>query len=64
MKKEKNKIPILVFSTFFFCILFNFPILNLVNKPYFFLGFPILYIFIFIVWLILILISYLIVNRK
>lgn len=64
MKKETSKIPLLVISTIFFGILLNFPILNLANNSYFILGFPVLYSFIFIVWFIVIIVSYIIVNRK
>ena len=36
------------------CILFNYPILSLVNRDTFLLGIPLLYLYMFSVWMLLI----------
>ena len=47
------------------CVLFNYPVLSLFSKPGIWLGIPLLYLYIFAVWALLIgLTAYLIERRK
>lgn len=64
MKQDRIKIPILTFVSILFIVLLNFPILSTVNKPLFFMGFPILYFYIFSIWIIFILSVIWIINKK
>lgn len=49
-----KKIPKLVGLFFLGIVLFNFPIINLFRKDQFVSGFPALYAYFFLVWLVLI----------
>jgi len=46
----------------FFCFLFNFPILSLLNKDKYFGFFPTLFFYVFVVWIIMIVIVGLVVE--
>jgi hypothetical protein len=46
------------------CVLFNYPILSLFNKPWEILDFPLLYIYIFGAWALLIGIMAYVIERR
>jgi len=50
-----DKIPKIISLAFLAFLLLNFPIIGLFGKDIFLFGFPLLYLYIFIVWLVLIL---------
>ncbi len=45
-------------------IIFNFPVMSIFNKPHFILGVPMLYFFIFFLWLWVIFFTYLLSSKK
>lgn len=46
------------------CILFNYPILHLFNLEYFYLGLPLIYLYMFAVWSVLIISIVFITNIR
>ena len=46
------------------CVLFNYPILYLFNLEFFFLGLPLIYIYMFVVWSLLIVAIMFITNIR
>jgi len=59
-----DKISKIISLAFLAFILLNFPIIGLFGKEVFLFGFPILYLYIFIVWFALILTLALILRRR
>ncbi|WP_435355663.1 hypothetical protein [Emticicia sp. SJ17W-69] len=58
--KQQRLIAITIFLT----CLFNFPILSLFNKANFILGIPIIYVYVFTVWLVGIIVVAVIAESK
>lgn len=58
---KASKVISLAFLAF---ILFNFPIIGLFGKEFFLFGFPLLYLYIFVVWLGLILTLAIILRKR
>jgi glucan phosphoethanolaminetransferase (alkaline phosphatase superfamily) len=56
--KERNSKQKLIALAIAAAVLMNIPILETVNKPILLLGFPLLYLYIFTVWLIIIIILF------
>ena len=54
-KKSKRLIGVFLLG----CVLLNYPILSLFNRPTLFFGIPLLYVYVFAVWASLILLIYL-----
>ncbi|MDO8448431.1 MAG: hypothetical protein Q7T10_06450 [Rhodoferax sp.] len=46
------------------CVLFNYPVLSLFSKPGALLGIPLLYLYIFIVWALLIGLTAYVIERR
>ncbi len=46
------------------CVLFNYPLLSLFNKPWKILGVPLLYIYIFGAWALLIAVMAYVIERR
>lgn len=63
MKKESIKAK-LIFISLLFIVAFNFPFLKIFNKPILVAGIPLLYLYLFLLWGVLILLLYLITNRQ
>ncbi|TPN82456.1 hypothetical protein FHK87_23845 [Aquimarina algicola] len=59
-KRHQQKLVVLSIALLF---LFNIPLIFMFNHVESFFGFPVLYFFIFLIWAISILISYIILNR-
>lgn len=51
---QTDKTSKIISIAFLVFVLLNFPILGLFGKPYFLFGIPLLYLYIFIVWIIMI----------
>ena len=62
MKSEKHKAQKLTLIFLLFFALLNYPILNLFNKPEIIGGFPLLYIYVFLLWILLIILTALTVR--
>lgn len=45
-------------------LFFNYPLISIANQPKLFLGIPVLYLYLFILWIAVILISLLIINKN
>ncbi len=45
-------------------LFFNYPLISIVNQPKLFLGIPVLYLYLFILWIAVIVISSLIINKN
>jgi len=58
-----DKIPKIISLAFFAFLLLNFPIIGLFGKTNFLFGFPVLYLYVFIVWFGLILILAFILRK-
>ena len=61
---SKKKTSKLVFIAILFLMLFSFPFVKMMNKDSFIAAFPILYFYIFFLWLILIAIIAFVVEQK
>jgi hypothetical protein len=59
----KDKLYFLLFLFGFALLLFNFPILGLFGGPVRLAGIPLLYVFIFAAWLLIIVLTAVLVNR-
>jgi uncharacterized membrane protein YvlD (DUF360 family) len=46
------------------CVLFNYPVLSLFSKPGTWLGIPLLYLYIFVVWAVLIGLTAYVIERR
>ena len=64
MKSEQHKAQKLTFIFLFFFALLNYPILNLFNKSELVGGFPLLYIYIFMLWILLIIVTALTIRSS
>ncbi|MBL7797649.1 MAG: hypothetical protein JNJ90_14220 [Saprospiraceae bacterium] len=62
MADERNSKLLITFAVFLF--LFNFPIIGMVDRQGTWLGMPLLFIYLFFVWLLLIAVVAVIVSRK
>ncbi len=51
---QKDKYQKIIGLTILFGLLFNFPFIGIFNRPNIIFGFPILYLYIFLTWLIFI----------
>lgn len=60
--KKRHQQKLIVLSLILLC-LFNFPLLLLFNSSTSFLGFPVIYFYIFFVWILDIFISYKILEK-
>ena len=60
--KKRHQQKLIVLSLILLC-LFNFPLLLLFNSSTSFLGFPVIYFYIFFVWILDIIISYKILEK-
>ncbi len=45
-------------------LFFNYPLISIANQPKLFLGIPVLYLYLFVLWISVILISLLIINKN
>ncbi len=45
-------------------LFFNYPLISIANQPKLFLGIPVLYLYLFVLWIAVILISLLIINKN
>lgn len=72
-ENKQNKHPLSLFalrtkrSTGFLIVaflFFNYPLISIANQPKLFLGIPVLYLYLFILWITIIVISSLIINRN
>ena len=63
MERHKGRGPRLVALFMLGALLFNYPILALFNKPTLVFGIPLLYLYIFAAWALLILLMALVVER-
>jgi len=63
MTEPEKRAPRLVALCMLGCLLFNYPILALFNVPRALLGVPILYVYIFTAWVVLIALMALAVER-
>ena len=61
--KDKNKHQRLLALFLLFLMLFNYPIINIVNQPVLVAGIPLLYLYLFTAWLIMIVLLALVVRR-
>lgn len=62
MADERSSKLLITFAAFL--VLLNYPILNIVDRSHLFGGFPVLYFYLFFVWLLLIVTVGWIVARK
>jgi glucan phosphoethanolaminetransferase (alkaline phosphatase superfamily) len=62
--KERNSKQKLIALAIAAAVLLNIPILETVNKPLLLFGFPLLYFYVFLVWLVLIIILYRLSRRN
>ncbi|MBK9236161.1 MAG: hypothetical protein IPO19_08930 [Rhodoferax sp.] len=46
------------------CVLFNYPVLSLFSKPAMWLGIPLLYLYIFVIWALLIGLTAFVIERR
>ncbi len=46
------------------CVLFNYPVLSLFSKPAMWLGIPLLYLYIFAIWALLIGLTAFVIERR
>lgn len=53
-----------IFFSIFLLILFTYPLISVVNKIQFFAGIPVLFLYIFFVWISAIIILYRLADRK
>ena len=60
--EKRNQQKLIALSVVFF-FLWNVPFVSVFDSDYQLLGFPIFYLFIFLTWLLLIVISYLILKK-
>jgi Ca2+/Na+ antiporter len=63
MQNKRNNQK-LIFLAILLLVLLSYPFISLTNKAQLLFGIPMLYLYIFIVWIIIIIISYRIVERK
>ncbi len=54
----------LFFTSLVFLVLLNYPLIQIVNKPVLLGGIPLLYLYIFIVWILMILALYRLFKNK
>lgn len=64
MKRRSEKWERLIALFVMGCILFNYPVLHIFSVDGFIAGIPILYVYIFMVWLLLIFLSAWIAERR
>lgn len=62
--KERNSKQKLIALAITTAVLMNIPILETVNKPLLLFGFPLLYLYVFFVWLVLIVMLYRLARRN
>jgi hypothetical protein len=62
--KERNSKQKLIALAVAAAVLMNIPILETVNKPILLLGFPLLYFYLFLVWLIIIVVLFWLSRRN
>lgn len=60
--KKRHQQKLIVLSILLLC-LFNVPILLIFNFSTTFIGFPVLYFYIFLVWIVSIIVSYIILKK-
>jgi Ca2+/Na+ antiporter len=63
MQNKRNNQK-LIFLAILLLVLLSYPFISLSNKAQLLFGIPMLYLYIFIVWIIIIIISYRIVEKK
>jgi hypothetical protein len=64
MKKDPGKTGKLVALFFLFLVLMNYPVLSLFNRPVLILGIPLLFMYIFCTWLLLIVLVAFTISRQ
>jgi len=64
MKQIQNKFKKLIVFSVFLLLLINFPILTCINKNIEVMHMPLLYLYIFVVWVICIVGFYVMINRN
>lgn len=64
MRKRNLKNQRLVVLFLLGCLIFNYPLLALFNTPQTFLGIPLLYVYVFCAWVLLIGLTILIVEKS
>ena len=62
--QDKKKHPRLLGLFLLFLLLFNYPIISIVNQPVLVWGIPLLYLYLFGAWLLMILLLALVVRRQ
>lgn len=62
-RREKRKYQQLLALFFLFLALFNYPLLSIANKPLLVAGMPLLYLYLFSAWLLMIILLALLVGR-
>ncbi len=64
MRTSNTKKQRLIALFFLGCLFFNYPLLSLFNAPHAILGIPLLYVYVFFVWICLIGLTIIIVERS
>lgn len=60
--KKRNQQKLIALTILLFC-LFNIPFLTMFDKGFTIYGFPLIYFYIFVVWLLAIIVSYIVLKR-
>jgi hypothetical protein len=63
MKNKLTRQKLFLFSILLM-VLFTYPVISIVNKTMFIAGFPVLFLYVFVVWIIAIIVLYRLADRK